>query len=134
FNFAAAIDGLVTAFVGGSTLFLGPLLGSGFLTLVPELQRWFGIEAGWIRPFLAGVLLLAVILFLPGGLAGLIAGRTRVPAPAEEGEAAGRAHPERGAVVAELVGVSKEYGGVHAVADVDLELRGGEVVRLIGPN
>ncbi|HLT61745.1 MAG TPA: branched-chain amino acid ABC transporter ATP-binding protein/permease, partial [Microlunatus sp.] len=134
FNFAAAIDGLVTAFVGGSTLFLGPLLGSGFLTLVPELQRWFGIEAGWIRPFLAGVLLLAVILFLPGGLAGLIPRRTRVPAPAEEDEAAGRAHPERGAVVAELVGVSKEYGGVHAVADVDLELRGGEVVGLIGPN
>src|SRR5690606_5418063 len=66
--------------------------------------------------------------------AGLIPRRTRVPAPAEEDEAAGRAHPERGAVVAELVGVSKEYGGVHAVADVDLELRGGEVVGLIGPN
>ncbi len=53
FNFSAAIDGLVTAVVGGSTLFIGPLLGSGFQTLVPELQRALGVEAGWVRPFLS---------------------------------------------------------------------------------
>ncbi|MPZ96489.1 MAG: ABC transporter, partial [Propionibacteriales bacterium] len=72
FGFGAAVDGLVTAVVGGSLLFIGPLLGSGFLTLLPEVQRAIGIEAGWIRPFLSGALLLVVILFLPGGLSSLV--------------------------------------------------------------
>ncbi|MCW2695011.1 MAG: ABC-type branched-chain amino acid transport system, ATPase component, partial [Modestobacter sp.] len=81
FDFVAAVDGLVTAVVGGSTMFLGPLLGSGFQTMVPEVQRAVGIEAGWIRPFLASFLLLVVILFLPGGLASLLPRRrARLPA------------------------------------------------------
>ncbi|MFC7623767.1 ATP-binding cassette domain-containing protein [Microlunatus sp. GCM10028923] len=136
FNFAAAIDGLVTAVVGGSTLFVGPLLGSGFQTLLPEVQRWLGIEAGWIRPFLSGLLLLAVIIFLPGGLASLIPRRVRMPAAAGEGDPGfvGRRHPERGDTVAQLTGVAKEYGGVHAVRGVDLELHSGDVLGLIGPN
>ena len=72
FSFTAAVDGLVTAVVGGMTLFVGPVLGSIFLSVLPELQRTLGIDASWIRPALSGVLLLAVILFLPGGLSGLI--------------------------------------------------------------
>jgi branched-chain amino acid transport system permease protein len=80
FDFSAAVDGLVTAVLGGSTMFLGPILGSGFQTMIPELQRAVGIEAGWIRPFLASLLLLVVILFLPGGLTSLIPRRVRMPA------------------------------------------------------
>ncbi|MCL5045706.1 MAG: ABC transporter ATP-binding protein, partial [Actinobacteria bacterium] len=34
----------------------------------------------------------------------------------------------------ELRGVSKSFGGVSAVEDVDLEVRRGEIVGLIGPN
>ncbi|WNV77019.1 ABC transporter permease subunit [Geodermatophilus sp. DSM 44513] len=138
FDFAAAVDGLVTAVLGGSTMFLGPILGSGFQTMVPEVQRAIGVEAGWIRPFLAGLLLLVVILFLPGGLTSLIPRRTpRVPA-AGDGDLspglAGRRHPAPGETVVALAGLSKEYGGVHAVRGVDLEVRSGEVVGLIGPN
>ncbi|SNS95172.1 amino acid/amide ABC transporter membrane protein 2, HAAT family /amino acid/amide ABC transporter ATP-binding protein 1, HAAT family [Geodermatophilus pulveris] len=141
FDFAAAVDGLVTAVLGGSTMFLGPVLGSGFQTMVPEIQRAVGVEAGWIRPFLAGLLLLVVILFLPGGLTSLIPRRTRVPAAGDgdpDGDAApglaARRHPAPGETVVSLAGLSKEYGGVHAVRGVDLEVRGGEVVGLIGPN
>jgi branched-chain amino acid transport system permease protein len=36
--------------------------------------------------------------------------------------------------VVALTGLGKEYGGVHAVRGVDLEVRSGEVVGLIGPN
>ncbi len=140
FGFAAAIDGLVTAFVGGTTMFLGPLLGSGFLTVIPEIQRAVGIEAGWIRPFLSSLLLLLVILFLPGGLASFIPRRLRMPATTDDdvgSEHAGlntRVHPAPGESVARVQKLAKEYGGVHAVRDVDLELRSGEVVGLIGPN
>ena len=138
FDFVAAVEGLVTAVVGGSTMFLGPLLGSGFQTMIPEVQRALGVEAGWIRPFLAGLLLLVVILFLPGGIASLIPRRTRMLAGQDDGDRtphlAARRHPAAGEVVATLTGLGKEYGGVHAVRDIDLEVRGGEVVGLIGPN
>ncbi|WP_163540955.1 ATP-binding cassette domain-containing protein [Occultella kanbiaonis] len=140
FSFTTAIDGLVTAVVGGSTLFVGPILGSVFLTLVPDLQRVIGIDAGWIRPFLASLLLLLVILFLPGGLAGLIPRRVRMPALTGTdlgSDVAGldpRRHPAGGEPVVRLQRLSKDYGGVHAVRDVDLEVTGGEIVGLIGPN
>jgi branched-chain amino acid transport system permease protein len=145
FDFVAAVEGLVTAVLGGSTMFLGPLLGSGFQTMVPEIQRAVGVEAGWIRPFLAGLLLLVVILFLPGGLASLIPRHTRPPARPGRGDGAapagGRAghladrrHPAPGETVVALSGLGKEYGGVHAVRSIDLEVHGGEVVGLIGPN
>jgi branched-chain amino acid transport system permease protein len=141
FDFGAAVEGLVTAVVGGSTMFLGPLLGSGFQTMIPELQRAVGVEAGWIRPFLASLLLLVVILFLPGGLASLLPHRTRLPASVDDdgddvrpSHLAARRHPAAGETVATLAGLGKEYGGVHAVRDIDLEIRSGEVVGLIGPN
>jgi len=147
FNFPAAVDGLVKAVVGGSVVFVGPVLGAVFFELIPEAQRAIGLEAGWIRPFLAGALLLGVIVFLPGGFASLIPsrrmGRVRQPAagpiPASPPSTLAAADP--GPVDADgapellrLRGWSKDYGGVHAVRDVDLEIRAGEVLGLIGPN
>ena len=138
FGFTTAIDGLVTAVVGGSTMFLGPLLGSGFQTTIPELQRALGVEAGWIRPFVSSLLLLLVILFLPGGLASFIPRRLRMPATIDDDvpdtALSTRTHPAKGELVAEVRALSKEYGGVHAVEAVDLQIRSGEVVGLIGPN
>lgn len=148
FGFAAAIDGLVTAVLGGATFFVGPLLGSGFQTMTPEIQRYLGVEAGWIRPFMASTLLLVVILFLPGGLASLIPRRrgaaSSPPRPRGTSDANAqsprpvgrqwRQHPKRGAVVADLTDIRKDYGGVHAVSGITFQLHSGEVVGLIGPN
>lgn len=142
FDFPAAVDGLVMAVVGGVAGFVGPLLGSGFLEVIPDIQRTIGLEAGWIRPFVAGALLLAVILFLPGGLASLIPefrrpvrrsspSAPRLP-PAPDGN--GETGDVDDDLILQLSGWSKHYGGVHAVQDVDLELRRGEVLGLIGPN
>ena len=137
FSFSDAIDGLVTAVVGGSTLFIGPLLGSIFLTMVPEVQRAIGIDAGWIRPFISSALLLLVILFMPGGLASFIPRRSRMPKQADAGAGAAlstRVHPETGDVIVDLHGIGKDYGGVQAVRDVSLQIQAGEIIGLIGPN
>ncbi|HZN13129.1 MAG TPA: MFS transporter [Acidimicrobiales bacterium] len=40
----------------------------------------------------------------------------------------------KGPVVLETRGLTKRYGGVTAVSDVDLELHAGEILGLIGPN
>ena len=138
FAFETAIDGLVTAVVGGTANFFGPILGSGFQTLLPELQRLVGIEAGWIRPFLSGLLLLLVILYLPGGIASIIPRRKQridlSRLDTSDDARPVRVHPPKGEVIAELKGISKEYGGVHAVRGIDLTIRSGDVVGLIGPN
>ncbi|MFH5230653.1 ATP-binding cassette domain-containing protein [Antrihabitans spumae] len=134
FGFATAVDGLVTAVVGGSLLFVGPLLGSAFFTLLPEIQRAAGIEAGWIRPFISSMLLLVVILFLPGGLSSLV---PRLYKPKVARDAAPpelEPLPEPGTPILQLSGLGKDYGGVHAVRDIDLEIRSGDVLGLIGPN
>ncbi|WP_307784234.1 branched-chain amino acid ABC transporter ATP-binding protein/permease [Salinibacterium sp. SWN248] len=136
FSFTAAVDGLVTAVVGGVTLFIGPVLGSAFLSLLPEVQRAIGIDAGWIRPTISGVLLLVVILFLPGGLSGLIpvrksAKRLNVDPSFQPTLPA---LPAVGSELVNLSGLGKSYGGVHAVQSVDLTVNAGEVLGLIGPN
>jgi branched-chain amino acid transport system permease protein len=136
FDFTLMLDGLVTAVLGGYLVFFGPLLGSGFLTAVPELQRELGLEAGWIHPLVTGLLLLAVVLFLPGGLSSLVARlrpRFARPAPVD----LGFEPPERpapGTRLAGLSGVGRAYGAVQAVRDVDLDVRAGEVLGVIGPN
>jgi len=134
FGFSAAVDGLVTAVVGGTTLFIGPLLGSTFLTWLPELQRAIGVEAGWIRPFVSGLLLLLVILFLPGGLAALIPHRRRGAMAHPDAPPDLSPLPAPGTPIASLRAIRKDYGGVHAVRDVDLDIAAGEIVGLIGPN
>lgn len=143
FGFEKAIDGLVTGVVGGSTMFIGPVLGGFFLTMVPEVQRSIGIDAGWIRPFISSLLLLLVILFLPGGLATFLPRRkSRLPATEDDGRSGRRGevsptrrvHPDPGETVVRLEGLGKDYGGVYAAQDIDMEITGGEVVGLIGPN
>jgi len=134
FGFAAVVEGLVTAVVGGITLFVGPLLGSVFLTSLPELQRAIGVEAGWIRPFVSGLLLLLVILFLPGGLAALVPRRRRGATAHPDVPSDLPPPPAVGTPIASLRAISKDYGGVHAVRDVDFEIAAGEIVGLIGPN
>jgi branched-chain amino acid transport system permease protein len=37
-------------------------------------------------------------------------------------------------VLLDIRGLSKSFGGLHAVADVDLEVRRGEILGIIGPN
>lgn len=134
FGFSTAVDGLVTAVVGGTTLSIGPLLGSTFLTWLPELQRAIGVEAGWIRPFVSGLLLLLVILFLPGGLAALIPHRRRRAMAHPDSPPDLPPLPTPGTPIASLRAIRKDYGGVHAVRDVDLDIAAGEIVGLIGPN
>ena len=136
FSFVAAVDGLVTAVVGGVALFIGPVLGSVFLTILPELQRSLGIDASWVRPFLSGVLLLVVILFVPGGLAGLVRRKRSARRLVDDPDAMPTLEPlpSRGTRLVDIRGLGKSYGGVNAVRSVDLHLDAGEVLGLIGPN
>jgi branched-chain amino acid transport system permease protein len=75
FAFGRVVDMLVYAVVGGTVAFYGPVLGAAFLTVLPELLRELaplvGIEPGPLRTLVNGLVLLAVILFLPNGMVSL---------------------------------------------------------------
>jgi branched-chain amino acid transport system permease protein len=75
YGFGRVVDMLVYAVVGGAAVFYGPVIGAAFLTILPEILRELGsrlgLQPGPFRLFLNGVILLAVILYLPNGLASL---------------------------------------------------------------
>jgi branched-chain amino acid transport system permease protein len=75
FSFGRVVDMLVFAVVGGIARFWGPALGAAFLTVLPEILRevapQLGIEPGPLRFMVNGLVLLAVILFLPNGIVSL---------------------------------------------------------------
>lgn len=75
FSFGRVVDMLVYAVVGGTVAFYGPVVGAAFLTVLPEVLRevapLLGIEPGPLRALVNGVVLLAVILFLPNGIVSL---------------------------------------------------------------
>ncbi len=88
FTFGRVVDMLVFAVVGGTARFWGPVVGATFLTLLPEALRdlapLVGIEPGPLRLMVNGLVLLAVILFLPNGIASIpdrLRERRHRPAP-----------------------------------------------------
>ena len=81
YGFGRVVEMLVQAVVGGTTAFYGPVIGAAFLTVLPEVLREvgarLGIAPGPFRLLLNGIILLAVILYLPNGLVSLPAGLRR---------------------------------------------------------
>jgi branched-chain amino acid transport system ATP-binding protein len=143
-HFAGEI--LAMAIIGGSTFFLGPAVGAVFYIV---FQEWLSAyTASWQLWF--GLLFVAIILFSPDGLMGF---GERLLAPF-------RRHQEKAAAMAARIkptlgpmpsflesadgrstgpalvarGISKRFGMVQAVADVDFEIAQGEMKVLIGPN
>jgi branched-chain amino acid transport system permease protein len=117
---------LTSVVLGGVRHPMGAVLGAALAICLPELFR--GLEGAWLLAHAAATL--AVVLWTPQGLAGLI-DRAPVPhAPAMPTEFA----PIRGAQRLTLEHVTKRFGGVEALLDVSFAVERGEIVGLIGPN
>jgi branched-chain amino acid transport system ATP-binding protein/branched-chain amino acid transport system permease protein len=127
---------LIVVVVGGLGHAYGPLLGALFLVgmsqTVADLYHWAN--------YIFGALLLAVMVFMPDGLSGLLHGRRRPRAAASASPAAARevafarCPPAPSGVELEVRQVSKSYAGVKAVDEVSFTVRSGTVHALIGPN
>ena len=128
---------LIVVVVGGLGQAYGPLLGAVFLVgmnqSVADLYNYSN--------YIFGALLLAVMVFMPHGLSGLLHWpRRRIgPATDERPEtrsppAFARCEPAPSGIELELRGISKSYSGVKAVDGVALTVRTGTVHALIGPN
>ncbi len=70
FGFWTAVNALIMNVLGGVGTLLGPVAGAVLLVPLPELFR----DAVAFQRLYFGLTLLALMLFLPGGLGGLLAG------------------------------------------------------------
>jgi branched-chain amino acid transport system permease protein len=150
FNAVTALSLIAFAYAGGITLISGAVF-AGLISaqaLLPyALDKWFGLNGNWFLLF-GGVVLILTLLQNPEGVAGAFYKRLNEravvlpPRPLiQPGEPARPRAPraprpdsaDRSAVL-RVAGLSVAFGGVHALSDVSLEVRSGELVGLIGPN
>ncbi|MFI5032330.1 MAG: ATP-binding cassette domain-containing protein [Reyranellales bacterium] len=136
FTFEMSVLFFIGILIGGRGSILGPALGTLILTVLPEiaapLVQW--------STFLYAALLLAIVLVIPGGIADLLDYKNRrpldqhreiVPRPELLSRVLGE---QRAKTLIALKGVRLHFGGVKAIDGLDLEIHGGEVHGLIGPN
>src|SRR5437763_7290747 len=155
FDAVTALSLIAFAYAGGITLISGAVF-AGLLSaqaLIPyALDKWFGLNGNWFL-LVGGVLLIFTLQQNPEGVAGDLYRRlhkrsvvrapgTAAAAPARGGPArsaqgAGRPEPDDRAgrpAVLSVTGLSVAFGGVHALREVTVQVREGELVGLIGPN
>jgi ABC-type branched-subunit amino acid transport system ATPase component/ABC-type branched-subunit amino acid transport system permease subunit len=148
FDVANSIFFVAALVIGGQGTRFGPILGVGVYYGMNLALANFPSEEG----LLFGVVLIAVVMFTPGGLVGLISHAVRrlrtggdggvveiertpreveIPSQPDWGSAASAAS----AAPLELERVTKAYGGLEVLKDVTFDIgEPGRVIGLIGPN
>jgi ABC-type branched-subunit amino acid transport system ATPase component/ABC-type branched-subunit amino acid transport system permease subunit len=129
--------------VGGMTSIWGGILGGGSMRYMPEMLRFFAEY----RELVYVGLVLAIIVFFPGGMVAIVEGAggllTRKLAPHAAVRIAPRTTRDRPRTQSRMrsdvpalavTGLSKSYGALVAVNNVDLTVAAGSIHGLIGPN
>ncbi len=154
FSFEMSVIMLVMAVLGGNGSAIGSIVGAILLTLLPEVLRF--LKDSYMMVYAAGIIL--IMIFMPSGIAGLVknlavSARLRewwrgVSTEARQVAAAtstlkipDAALPTpfsncsgSNEVLLKVKGLAKHFGGLRAVDGVDMEVRGGMIHALIGPN
>lgn len=137
-EFAVMITCLTMTVIGGRTSIVGGIIVAVVLVHLPE---WFRVLEDY-RLISFGIAALVMVVLAPEGIVGaLLALRQRILPERPPPPPAGQLHPVRGnendvthEPLLSVEGLSKSFGGLHAIREVDLELRPGEIFGLIGPN
>jgi ABC-type branched-subunit amino acid transport system ATPase component/ABC-type branched-subunit amino acid transport system permease subunit len=133
FPFSQSILFLLVVVVGGAGRTLGPLIGSAVVVFLPEVLS----DLAEYRLLVFGAGLLIVLWAAPGGIAGVVARLMMPKKSASEGKpdldlALAHITGARGGLAAD--GVRVAFGGVVAVAGVDMTASPGRITSVIGPN
>jgi branched-chain amino acid transport system ATP-binding protein len=133
FPFSLSILFLLVVVLGGAGRTLGPLIGSAIVVLLPELLS----ALAEYRLLVFGAGLLIVLWLAPGGVAGALSRLVKQRQVASDGPPNNElalAHITKSGGSLKAEGVRVAFGGVVAVAGIDLEARSGRITSVIGPN
>ena len=144
FSLDSSVTLIVGTVVGGIGSSLGALVGSGFITAVPELAR----DALAVANFLYGGAMIAVLLLLGQGLVPAVRSKIRRWQGRDKVKTEGLRQAVDAAAMSALVSrllppakhtlslknVSVQFSGLKALDEVSVELPPGTAVGLIGPN
>lgn len=138
FSFAESIVFLTMALLGGAASPIGSVIGTGLLILIPEWLRFLKSLPG-LYLAIYGLSVILIVRFMPDGIWGFVEGlaaRWRARPTAPPAAPALQLAPARtgGDMVLQVRGLSKHFGGLKAVDQVDIDVRRGGVHALIGPN
>lgn len=149
FSIHFSIQLVLISIIGGMGTILGPIIGASVITFLEVAVRtWLGGAYAPIGFTLYGIIFIVVVILLPQGLLGLFYRRKEVQ-PGEkqdemvpEGIAAPEIAFEASAMktttedpfLMKVEGLTKSFGGLTAVKEVDFEIKRGEILGLIGPN
>ena len=154
FSMSLSVLMAIMVILGGAGTLLGPILGALILVPLQEVLRaWFGGNLQGLHLFIYGFLLVIAVLFLPSGILAWIKAwipggpREAAELPPKAGETANLlnklisrlASETQGAksespLVMKIKNMGKNFGGVKAVKNVDVDVQAGKITGLIGPN
>ncbi|MDA3921985.1 MAG: branched-chain amino acid ABC transporter ATP-binding protein/permease [Salinisphaera sp.] len=144
YTFSQSVTIFAMVLIGGQESIVGTILGAALLIFLPEMLRF--LHDYYIAVY--GLAVVVIILFMPKGVYGSLASgaewgwqklfaqrQTEIPTASTVQQAP----PEKAAVrsdevILKISDLHKYFGGVKAVQGVDITIRRGDVVVLIGPN
>jgi branched-chain amino acid transport system permease protein len=138
FSFADSIVFLTMSLLGGVASPIGSVIGTGLLILIPEWLRVLKSVPG-LYLAIYGLFVILIIRFMPDGIWGFVTAgferwRAKIKAPPATKPLQLKPATVGGEIVLEVKGLSKHFGGLKAVDNVDIAVRRGGVHALIGPN
>jgi branched-chain amino acid transport system permease protein len=139
FELSVPLYVVLMSVLGGSRHWFGPAIGATAITTL--LYAFISGGEAIVGRAIVGLILIVAILWLPDGVVPAIQHwlKRRRSAPsltarAEVVPVVPMATPIGERVILEVRGVTKRFGGLQALAGVDLDVREGEIFGLVGPN
>ena len=135
FSFAESIVFMTMALLGGVASPIGSAIGTGLLILIPEWLRFLKSVPG-LYLAIYGLSVILIMVFMPDGIWGFVARffQRAKPLPADAVKLDLVPAETGGPTVLEVKKLSKHFGGLKAVDEVDFTVARGSVHALIGPN
>jgi ABC-type branched-subunit amino acid transport system ATPase component len=156
FSFIASMNYVIMVVLGGSGSITGTALAAVILTALPEMLKPLQQQAGLADPYrqvIFALLLVVMMLLRPEGVFGRgelsLRRITRFLTRRAKGDSAGattpmtsaptaavrvKVAPTSGASILSVENITRRFGGLVAVGNVNIEVKQGGLTGLIGPN
>ena len=142
FGLHASAQALVVTMFGGVGTVWGPVIGA--LVLIPlaeTLHAELASKLPGIQGVVYGIAIIVVIVTMPHGFVWAVRDRWRKKTPVVTWEALPPrtaaplvAHAPSDDIILQIRNLSRSFGGVKALSNIDIAVRRGEILGIIGPN